>query len=215
MKIDPKTFEGFNRVITGVVVPRPIAFVSTISPEGVLNVAPYSFFNVVSYNPAMVIISSSRHAGDKRKDTLANIENTGEFVVNIVVDDIAEAMNMTAAEYPAEDSEFDIAGLSPAPSDLVKPPRVAESPVNLECKLNQIITLGEGSHEHGLVIGEVVLVHVRDDIIDGHRINQQRLKPTGRLAGNMYCHTTDVFEMVRPSYQPDPTQSVTRVPTER
>ncbi len=215
MKIDPKTFEGFNRVITGVVVPRPIAFVSTISPEGVLNVAPYSFFNVVSYNPAMVIISSSRHAGDKRKDTLANIENTGEFVVNIVVDDIAEAMNMTAAEYPTEDSEFDIAGLSPAPSDLVKPPRVAESPVNLECKLNQIIKLGEGSHEHGLVIGEVVLVHVRDDIIDGHRIDQQRLKPTGRLAGNMYCHTTDVFEMVRPSYQPDPTQSVTRVPTER
>jgi len=215
LKIDPKTFEGFNRVITGVVVPRPIAFVSTISPEGVLNVAPYSFFNVVSYNPAMVIISSSRHAGDKRKDTLANIENTGEFVVNIVVDDIAEAMNMTAAEYPAEDSEFDIAGLSPAPSDLVKPPRVAESPVNLECKLNQIIKLGEGSHEHGLVIGEVVLVHVRDDIIDGHRIDQQRLKPTGRLAGNMYCHTTDVFEMVRPSYQPDPTQSVTRVPTER
>jgi len=215
LKIDPKTFEGFNRVITGVVVPRPIAFVSTISPEGVLNVAPYSFFNVVSYNPAMVIISSSRHAGDKRKDTLANIENTGEFVVNIVVDDIAEAMNMTAAEYPTEDSEFDIAGLSPAPSDLVKPPRVAESPVNLECKLNQIIKLGEGSHEHGLVIGEVVLVHVRDDIIDGHRIDQQRLKPTGRLAGNMYCHTTDVFEMVRPSYQPDPTQSVTRVPTER
>ena len=155
MKIDPKTFEGFNRVITGVVVPRPIAFVSTISPEGVLNVAPYSFFNVVSYNPATVIFSSSRHAGDKRKDTLANIENTGEFVVNIVVDDIAEAMNMTAAEYPAEDSEFDIAGLSAAPSDLVKPPRVAESPVNLECKLNQIITLGEGGHEHGLVIGEV------------------------------------------------------------
>ena len=215
MKIDPKTFEGFNRVITGVVVPRPIAFVSTISPEGVLNVAPYSFFNVVSNNPAMVIISSSRHAGDKRKDTLANIENTGEFVVNIVVDDIAEAMNMTAAEYPAEDSEFDIAGLSPAPSDLVKPPRVAESPVNLECKLNQIIPLGEGDHEHGLVIGEVVLVHVRDDIIDGHRINQQRLKPTGRLAGNMYCHTTDVFEMVRPSYQPDPSQSAAGVSTER
>lgn len=202
MKIDPKTFEGFNRVITGVVVPRPIAFVSTISPDGLLNVAPYSFFNVVSYDPATVIFSSSRHAGDKRKDTLANIENTGEYVVNIVVDDIAEAMNLTAAEYPAEESEFDIAGLSPAPSDLVRPPRVAESPVNLECKLNQIIPLGEGDHQHGLVIGEVVLVHVRDDIIDGHRINHQLLKPTGRLAGNMYCHTGDVFEMARPAYQP-------------
>lgn len=203
MKIDPKTFEGFNRVLTGVVVPRPIAFVSTISPDGVLNVAPYSFFNVVSYDPATVIISSSRRAGSKQKDTLANIEITGEFVVNIVVDDIAQAMNMTAAEYPAEDSEFDIAGLSPAPSDLVKAPRVAESPVNLECKLNQIISLGEGSHAHGLVIGEVVLVHVRDDIIDGHRINHNLLKPVGRLAGNMYCHTADVFEMVRPVYQPE------------
>jgi flavin reductase (DIM6/NTAB) family NADH-FMN oxidoreductase RutF len=210
LKIDPKTFEGFNRVIIGVVVPRPIAFVSTISPDGVLNVAPYSFFNVVSYNPATVIFSSSRRSGSKQKDTLANIETTGEFVVNIVVDDIAEAMNMTAAEYPAEDSEFDIAGLSPAPSDLIKPPRVAESPVNLECKLNQIIPLGEGGHAHGLVIGEVVLVHVRDDIIDGHRIYHQRLKPVGRLAGNMYCHTADVFEMVRPSYQPEASLSTER-----
>ena len=202
MKIDPKTFEGFNRVLTGVVVPRPIAFVSTISPDGVLNVAPYSFFNVVSYDPATVIISSSRRAGSKQKDTLANIESTGEFVVNIVVDDIAQAMNMTAAEYPAEDSEFDIAGLSPAPSDLVKAPRVAESPVNLECKLNQIISLGECSHAHGLVIGEVVLVHVRDDIIDVHRINHNLLKPVGRLAGNMYCYTGDTYEMIRPIYDP-------------
>ena len=203
LKVDPKTFEGFNRVLTGVVVPRPIAFVSTISPDGLLNVAPYSFFNVVSYDPATVVFSSSRHSGSKRKDTLANIEDTGEFVVNIVVDDIAEAMNMTAAEYPAEDSEFDIAGLSPAPSDLVRPPRVVESPVNMECELNQIIPLGEGDHQHGLVIGEVVLIHVRDDIIDGHRINHQRLKPTGRLAGNMYCHTSDVFDMVRPIYRPE------------
>ena len=158
---------------------------------------------MVSYDPPTVVFSSSRHSGAKRKDTLANIEDTGEFVVNIVVDDIATAMNMTAAEYPAEDSEFDIAGLSPAPSDLVRPPRVAESPVNMECKLNQIIPLGEGDHQHGLVIGEVVLIHVRDDIIDGHRINHQRLKPTGRLAGNMYCQTSDVFDMVRPVYRPE------------
>ena len=109
MKIDPQTFEGFNRVLTGVVVPRPIAFISTISPDGVLNVAPYSFFNVVSYDPATVIFSSTRRVAHKAKDTLGNIEKTGEFVVNIVVDDIAEAMNMTAAEYPAQHNEFDIA----------------------------------------------------------------------------------------------------------
>ncbi len=200
MKIDPETFEGFNRVITGVVVPRPIAFVSTISPEGVLNVAPYSFFNVVAYKPATVIFSSTRRLPGKNKDTLENIERTGEYVVNIVVDDIAEAMNLTAAEYPADESEFDIAGLTPAPSDMVRPPRVAESPVNLECRLKQVIQIGEGAQEHGLVLGEVVLAHVRDDIIDGHRIDHQRLRPTGRLAGSMYCHTTDVFELVRPEY---------------
>ena len=202
MKIDPRSFEGFNRVLTGVVVPRPIAFVSSISADGLVNLAPYSFFNAVAYDPPTIVFSSSRNAGDKRKDTLANIEATGEFVVNVVVDDIAEAMNRTAAEYPADVSEFDIAGLTPVPSDIVRPPRVAESPVNMECRLNQVVSIGEGSHGHGLVIGEIVIMHLRDDIIEGHRINHQRLKPTGRLAGNMYCHTAETFEMVRPVYDP-------------
>ena len=204
MKIDPQNFQGFNRVLTGVVVPRPIAFVSTISADGFINVAPYSFFNVMAYNPATVVFSSSRHTGGgrgKRKDTLANIEETGEFVVNIVVDDIAEAMNLTAAEYPAEANEFEIAGLTPAPSDLIAPPRVAESPVNMECRLKQVISLGIGKGRHGLVIGEIVLMHVRDDLIDGHRIDHRKLRPTGRLAGNMYCHTVDTFELVRPSFK--------------
>ena len=202
MKIDPLSFEGFNRVLTGVVVPRPIAFVSSISADGLVNLAPYSFFNAVAYDPPTIIFSSSRNAGDKQKDTLTNIEATGEFVVNVVVDDIAEAMNRTAAEYPAEVSEFEIAGLTPVPSDMVRPPRVAESPVNMECRLNQVVSIGDGSHGHGLVIGEIVMMHLRDDIIDGHRINHQRLKPTGRLAGNMYCHTSEIFEMVRPVYDP-------------
>jgi flavin reductase (DIM6/NTAB) family NADH-FMN oxidoreductase RutF len=203
MIIDPQSFEGFNRVLTGVVVPRPIAFVSTMSKDGLINLAPYSFFNAVAYDPPTIVFSSSRHAGDKRKDTLAHIEETGEFVVNIVVDDIAEAMNRTAAEYPSEVSEFEIAGLTPAPSQQVRPPRVAESPVNMECRLLQVVPLGQGDHQHGLVIGQIVLMHIRDDIIEGHRINHQRLKPTGRLAGNMYCHTSEVFEMVRPVYTPD------------
>ena len=202
MIIDPRNFEGFNRVLTGVVVPRPIAFVSTVSASGLVNLAPYSFFNAVAYDPPTIVFSSSRHVGDKEKDTLANIEETGEFVVNTVVDDIAEAMNKTAAEFPADVSEFDIAGLTPAPSQIVKAPRVAESPVNMECRLNQVVTIGRDDHQHGLVIGEIVLMHIRDDIIDGHRINHQLLKPTGRLAGNMYCHTADIFELVRPVYEP-------------
>ena len=200
MQLDPQTFGNFYRVLTGVVVPRPIAFVSTVSPEGVTNLAPYSFFNAVASNPPTIVFSSSRHTGHKEKDTLANVEATGEFVVNVVVDDIAEAMNRTAAEFPAAVSEFEVAGLTPAASVKIRPPRVAESPVNMECRLQQVINLGSGEQQHGLVIGEVVLLHIRDDLIDGHRINHQLLKPTGRLAGSMYCHTAEVFEMVRPVY---------------
>lgn len=204
MQLDPQTFGNFYRVLTGVVVPRPIAFVSTISPEGVTNLAPYSFFNAVASNPPTLVFSSSRHTGHKEKDTLANVEATGEFVVNVVVDDIAEAMNRTAAEFPATVSEFEIAGLTPAPSVKIRPPRVAESPVNMECRLQQVINLGSGEQQHGLVIGEVVLLHIRDDLIDGHRINHHLLKPTGRLAGSMYCHTAEVFEMTRPVYDGTP-----------
>ena len=203
MKIDPLTFENFYRVLTGVVVPRPIAFVSTRSADGVDNLAPYSFFNAVCSDPPTVVFSSSRTAGSKSKDTLRNVEETGEFVVNVVVDDIANAMNKTAAEFPDDVDEFEVAGLTAIPSDLVKAPRVAESPVNMECKLQQIVSLGDPDHGNGLVIGVVVLMHIRDDIISGHRINHANLKPTGRLAGNMYCHTADTYELVRPVYDPE------------
>ena len=203
MKIDPNTFDNFYRVLTGVVVPRPIAFVSTRSPDGVDNLAPYSFFNAVCPDPPTVVFASSRRVERKSKDTLRNVEETGEFVVNIVVDDIAEAMNRTAAEFPEEVDEFDIAGLTAIPSDLVSAPRVAESPVNLECKLNQVIDLGDPQHGHGLVIGTIILAHIRDDIINGHRIDHHLMKPTGRLAGSMYCHTADTFELVRPVYDPE------------
>ena len=199
MRIDPKTFEGFNRVLTGVIVPRPIAFVSSVSTEGIVNLAPFSFFNAMAYDPATIVLGISRSAGWKEKDTLANIEATGEFVVNVVVDDIAEAMNSTAAEFPADVDEFEVGGLTAAPSELVRAPRVAESPVNLECRLNQVVAVGDGT-KHAIVIGEIVLMHIRDDIINGHRINHQRLKPVGRLAGNMYCNTHNVYELVRPMY---------------
>ena len=199
MRIDPKTFEGFNRVLTGVIVPRPIAFVSSVSTEGIVNLAPFSFFNAMAYDPATIVLGISRSAGWKEKDTLANIEATGEFVVNVVVDDIAEAMNSTAAEFPTDVDEFEVGGLAAAPSELVRAPRVAESPVNMECRLNQVVAVGDGT-KHAIVIGEIVLMHIRDDIINGHRVNHQRLKPVGRLAGNMYCTTHDVYELVRPTY---------------
>ena len=208
MIIDPNTFERFSAVLTGVIVPRPIAFVSTMAPDGVVNLAPYSFFNAVSYTH--VVFSSSRNVGNKSKDTLRNIEETGQFVVNIVVDSIADAMNATAAEYPEGVDEFEIAGLTHAPSQIVKPPRVAESPVNIECELEQVVQIGSGSHEHGLVIGKILLMHVRDDVIDGHRIDQAKLMATGRMAGNMYCRTNDRFEMVRPVYDPETNAIVTR-----
>ena len=200
MIIEPKTFEGFNKVLTGVVVPRPIAFVSTISDTGMLNIAPYSFFNAISYDPPLLIFSSSKYtSGGKLKDSLANIEQNKEFVVNIVVEDIVESMNMTAAEYPQDVSEFDIAGLTPIASHLIKPPRLKESPVNMECKLERIITLGDDSNPHGLVIGELLLLHVDDTVISSGDINHQNLKPVGRLAGNSYCTTLDTFELTRPS----------------
>ena len=202
MKINPKTFEGFNRVLTGVVVPRPIAFVSTISNSGNVNLSPYSFFNAVSYDPPLIIFSSSKFTSDgKLKDSLSNIEQNGEFFVNIVNENIVEAMNATAAEYPEDVNEFDIANLTQIDSDLVKPPRLRESPVNMECKLERIITLGTEAHPQGLVIGEIIQLHIDDEIISGHRINHEKLKPVGRLAGNMYTHTNDVFELMRPSYE--------------
>lgn len=206
MKVDPNTFENFYRVLTGVVVPRPIAFVSTRSADGINNLAPYSFFNAVCPDPPTVVFGSARRVEHKGKDTLRNVEETGEFVVNIVVDDIAEAMNRTSAEFPDDVDEFEIAGLTTAPSEIVKPPRVAESPVNMECRLNQVINLGDENHGHGLVIGTIVMMHVRDDLINGHRINHHLMKPTGRLAGSMYCHTADTFDLVRPVY--DPAQSL-------
>ncbi len=200
MKSRPQDFDVFGHVLHGIVVPRPIAFVSTISAEGVPNLAPFSFYMAVASRPPTLAVSVSRSAGWKPKDTLANIEATGEFVVNVTVDGIAGAMNDTAADYPSDVSEFDVAGLTPVPSDTIGPPRVAESPVNMECRVSKIIPIGEEERESALVLGEVLLVYIRDDIVDGHRIDHQALNPTGRLAGSLYCRTLDVFEMVRPTY---------------
>ena len=202
MIIDPRNNENFYYALTGVIIPRPIAFISTVSESGDLNLAPFSFFNAIASNPPTVAISIARNTPSKPKDTLANIEATGEFVINIVVESIAEAMNSTAAEYPGDTDEFKIAGLTPASSTMIKPPRVLESPVNLECRLTQIITIGQGETESGLVLAEVIAMHLDDAVITDNRVDPRKLKAVGRLGGSEYSHTEGIFTLVRPTYQP-------------
>ncbi len=197
--IDPKKFNGFGKVFTGVIVPRPIAFVSTVSKEGNVNLSPYSFFNAVTYDPPTLVFSISKFLSNGEiKHTLKNIQENSEFVVNIVSYDIADAMNITSGEYSEDINEFEVAGLTQIDSQIVRPPRVAESPVNMECKLERIVELGSESDPHGLVIGEVVLLHLDDDVVSGTHIDHQKLNPVGRLAGNMYCHTNSTFDLIRP-----------------
>ena len=204
MIINPQNNENFYYSLTSVIIPRPIAFISTISESGNLNLAPFSFFNAIASNPPTVAISIARNTPSKRKDTLANIEATREFVINIVVESITEAMNNTAAEDPEDIDEFEIAGLTPAPSTMIKPPRVLESPVNLECRLNQIITIGQGETESGLVLAEVIAMHLDDEIITDNRVDSRKLKAVGRLGGSEYSHTDGIFTLARPTYDPKP-----------
>ena len=202
MKIDPKTHEKFFNVLKAVVIPRPIAFISSQSNEGVLNLAPFSFFNGVCYDPPTISVSIARFAGNKRKDSLVNIEQTGEFVVNLVNRDIAEAMNLTAAEYPTEVNEFELAGLTPVASELVAAPRVAESPVSLECQLKQVVIINEGTpKECGLVVAEVVYCHIKDEFFDGRYVDMKGLDIIGRLGGHSYCHVDNLFDMQLPIYK--------------
>ncbi len=188
------------KLIIGSILPRPIAFVSTCSADGQLNLAPFSFFNGVCSNPPTVLFCPMVRGSDGgKKDTLRNIEETGEFVVNVVNEDIVVPMNQTAAEYPYGVDEFEQSGLTPAPSVVVKPPRVLESPLSMECKLQQVIYVGDGSVGSGsVVLGTVVRFHIREDLYSNGRIDTARLKPVARLAGSAYCPVREAFELERP-----------------
>jgi flavin reductase (DIM6/NTAB) family NADH-FMN oxidoreductase RutF len=199
--IDPREagHQNVYKLLIGAVVPRPIAFVSTLSREGIPNLAPFSFFTAVSANPPVICICPIRRSGpDPYKDTLRNILETREFVVNIVSEEFAEKMNVSSADFPPEVDEFEASGLTPVPSDLVKPPRVAESHVHMECKLYLAIEVGELPGSGNLVLGEVVRFHVDDQYFDDFKIDPDKLRPIGRMAGATYTRTTDRFEMVRP-----------------
>ncbi len=183
-------------LLVGAIVPRPIGFISTISDEGVANLAPFSFFNAVCANPLVVCVSITNRVPPK--DTIRNIRAIGEFVVNIVTEPIAKQMNLCSGDYPAGVSEFEVSKLTPEPSDVVKPPCVRESPVNMECKLMQIIEIGTQPGGASLVLGEIVRFHYDPSIMDGLRIRPEKLRAVGRMGGNEYTRTKDRFEMIRP-----------------
>ena len=203
MTIDPSTRDPFDvyRLLSGSIMPRPIAFVSTISAAGVLNLAPFSFFTVASANPPIVAFCPMVRGGDRpKKDTLMNIEASGEFVVNICSEDFAAQMNATAGEYPPDVDEFQLSGLTPVPSDVVKPPRVKESRVTMECKLHQLVPVSDKFLGGTIVLGEVVRFHVQDSLINEIcEIDADQLNAIGRMAGPVYVRTKDRFEMVRPA----------------
>jgi flavin reductase (DIM6/NTAB) family NADH-FMN oxidoreductase RutF len=201
MIINPQEHDhrSIYKLMIGAIVPRPIAFVSSISPEGTLNLAPFSFFTGVSANPPVICFSPMIRGSDgKRKDTLNNIEATREFVVNIVSEDFAERMNVCSTEFPPEVDEFQQSGLTAIPSSLVKPPRVKESRIHLECQLLQVVHVSPRPLGGSLVLGQVLCFHVADELWEDFRVDPDKLRPIGRMGGPTYTRTTDRFDLLRP-----------------
>jgi len=199
MEIDIKSLEPKQvyKLMTSIIIPRPIAWISTVSRDGIYNLAPFSYFAGISSKPPLLLVSIGSKSPGVKKDTWKNIEETGEFVVNMVTKDILEKMNQTSLPYESEIDEFKEAKLTPIPSSVVKPPRVKESPVNIECRRFQIIEIGR----MGLILGEILKVHVRDDILNekGY-VDTTKLKVVGRLGGANYCIVSgeNTFELKRP-----------------
>ena len=187
------------------VAPRPIAWVSTMSASGALNLAPFSFFNCVCVDPPLLAFApglrppkqaEANHG--EAKDTLRNIRETREYVVNVVTYELREAMNLTSGEYDPSVDEFDLANLTPQASKVVRPPRVAESPVNFECKLQQILDFSPAPTSSSLVIGQIVSIHINDEHLKDGKLDRDSLDLIGRMGGIQYTRTTQRFEMVRP-----------------
>jgi flavin reductase (DIM6/NTAB) family NADH-FMN oxidoreductase RutF len=184
------------KLLIGLVYPRPIALVSTVNVNGVLNAAPFSFFNVVSDEPPLVMLSFSRRSDGSMKDTVKNIRRTGEFVVNLVDEGIANGMVAAGEELPDTESEFLAGRFTPAASIAVKPPRIVEAPASLECRLHQRLEFGNGRE---IILGEVIHVRTRDGLVDPGtwRVNEE-YRPIGRLYGDRYCTTRQRFDLPGP-----------------
>ena len=182
------------------VLPRPIAFVSTVSADGVPNLAPFSFFNAVGSSPPAVIFSPCTRADGTDKDTLNNLRACPEMVVHVVPHEIRDAMNQASAQYPPEVDEFSAAGFTPVPSRFVKPPRVAESPVHMECKLVEIVPVGEGPLSANICVGEILCFHVADGyLLDNGTVDVGRIDLIARMGGDWYATIRDRFEMGKPA----------------
>ncbi len=199
-RFDPADHDDVDiyKLLIGLVVPRPIGWIGSVSASGVRNLAPFSFFNAVAASPPTVLFSTIRARG-ARKDTLSNVEETGVFTVNVVTEETVEAMNLTSGSYEPSVDEFELAGLSAVAGSIVAAPMVAEAKANLECRLSQVVPIGtDGPMAASIVVGEVVRVHVEGSILDGTRIDQEALRAVGRMGGPTYTRTRDLFSLERP-----------------
>ncbi len=189
--------KSIYKLMTSVIVPRPIAWISTVSPDGINNLAPFSYYAGISSDPPLLIVSIGSKEPGVKKDTWSNIEETGEFVVNMVTRDLLHEMNTSSIPFDKDIDEFEKTGLTPAPSKFVKPPRVKESPVSIECRKYEIIEIGK----MGIILGEILNFHIRDDILNekGY-VDTTKLEIIGRLGGANYCLITgeNTFELKRP-----------------
>jgi flavin reductase (DIM6/NTAB) family NADH-FMN oxidoreductase RutF len=202
--IDPKDVSTgrFHAVMLGAVGPRPIAFASTIDENGQMNLSPFSFFNAFSSNPPVLVFSPARRVRDNStKHTLENILHTPEVVINVVNFEMVQQMSLASTEYPKGVSEFEKAGFTPIASEKIKPFRVKESPVQFECKVNDVIHLGENGGAGNLIICEIVMVHIHEDVMDDQGgIDQKKIDLVARMGGNWYCraHGDSLFEVEKP-----------------
>jgi flavin reductase (DIM6/NTAB) family NADH-FMN oxidoreductase RutF len=198
---DELSYRDFYRILISAVGPRPIAWVSSLSQNGQPNLAPFSFFNVLSGKPALLGFSPALRqieSGSIPKDTLRNIRETAEFVVNVVTFENIEAMNLTSGEYEPPVNEFELANLNYRPSRVVRPPQVAESPLSFECKLRQILDFGTEAPSGSLVIGEIVAIHIEERVLKDGRLDPEALDLVGRMGGIQYSRTTARFVLERP-----------------
>ncbi len=195
--LDPKQI---YKLMISAIVPRPIAWVSTISKEGILNAAPFSYYAGVSSSPPVVMISIGKKDTKEKKDTWKNIEEIGEFVINLVTYELVDQMNITSISFESEIDEFEKAKITPKPATMVNAPLIAESPVNMECKTYEIVNIGK----MGVIFGEVLNIHVKDDILNNKGyIDTTKLEIVGRLGGANYCLITkeNTFQLKKPDIE--------------
>ena len=204
LTIDPKQLEipKLHRYLLGAIGPRPIAFASTIDDNGIQNLAPFSFFNVFSANPPVMIFSPARSGRtNTTKDTYNNVKKVPEVVINVVNHEIVHQMSLASSPYPSDISEFEKSGFTAVDSDIVRPSRVGESPVQFECKVNDVIELGQDGGAGNLIICEVVKIHIKEDVLDEHQmIDQHKIDLVSRMGGNWYCRAdqNSMFEIQKP-----------------